>query len=118
MLSTKIIESTIQSEGTQRVQVAFMDNLGREHRRQYDFPEKADADKEIEIRKSHVEQGLKDQDVESAIGKIEVGESFNLQYASEDELKLKLQEREVEKQDEIDILTSEKDNINAVLVVK
>lgn len=115
--SSKIIESTIQGGGVQRVQVVFMDNLAKEHKRQYDFPPDADVEKEILIRQTHIEQGLKDQDIELAIGKIESGESFDPQYASDAELKLKLQEREVEKQEEINKLLSEKDAINAAIGV-
>lgn len=114
----KIIESTIQTDGIQRVQVAFTDHLGKEHRRHYDFPKNADVDKEIQTRKFHVEQGLKDQEIESAVGKIEAGKTFELQYASEAELKLKLQERIDEKQDAIDALILEKGYINAKLEVK
>ena len=118
IISTKIIESTIQAEGIQRVQIAFVNHLNCEHRRQYDFAKDAIIADEIEIRKSHIEQGLKDQDVELAVGRIESDKSFKLQYASEDELKLRLQEREVENQEEIDMLISKKANIAMALEAK
>jgi len=114
----KIIESTIQAGGKQRIQVAFMDDFKREHRRSYDFPAKADVVKEILIRQDHVEQGLKDQEIASVIEKIEKGETFELQYATATELKLRLIEIEIEKQTEIDKLLVEKENITAEVAEK
>lgn len=110
--SYRITESTTQGGGVQRVQVAFTDHLGKNHNRGYDFPKGADVDKEILVRQAHVEQGLKDQEIELVIGKIENGQNFTLQYASVAELKTRLQESEVEKQVEIDRLTGEKANIS------
>lgn len=115
IVSFKIIESSIQGGGEQRIQVAFMDHLEREHRRSYDLPKDVDISKAIEARKSNVEQGLKDQDIELATRRIELGKSFKLEYASDTELKLKLEERKLEKQEEIDKLTSEKDKISEEL---
>ena len=113
IISYKIIESSIQGGGEQRVQVAFRDHLSIEHRRSYDFPKNADVDKEIIIRQVAVEQGLKDQDIETAISKVEQGKPFSIQYALYADLKLRLQEREIEKQEEIDRLTLEKANVSA-----
>ncbi|GAF67724.1 unnamed protein product [marine sediment metagenome] len=111
--SNKIIESTIQGGGTQRVQVVFTDHFSKKHQRQYDFPKDADINAEILIRQTHVEQGLKDQDIEKAVSKVSAGKSFSLEYATDAELKLRLQEVEIEKQAEIDTLTDEKANISA-----
>lgn len=112
IISHEIIESTIQGGGTQRVHVAFTDHLAREHRRQYDFPAGADVNKEIQIRQVHVKQGLKDQEIEWAVSRVSAGETFSLDYATDAELKTRLQQVEIEKQAEIDTLTSEKDNIS------
>lgn len=97
----------------QRVQVAFTDHLQREHRRQLDLPAGVDIDTGIAIRQTHVEQGLKDQDVQLAVSRIERGKSFNLDYATVEELKAILQEVEADKQAEIDQLILEKTHISA-----
>jgi len=112
-----IVEQTTQHDGTQRVQVDFTDVLNRKHRRSYDFPSKSDVSKEIDIRSINVEQGLKDQDINSAVTRITFGEAHKLEYATEAELKLKLQEVAVEKQSEIDRATNEKSKIDTQISV-
>ena len=109
--SYKITEQTTQRGGIIRVCVAFTDHLGRTHNRGYDFPPGIDVPDEIAIRQTHVEQGLVDQEVNEVVKKIESGETYTLVYATDAELKTKLEEIEDEKQNEIDKLTVEKTNI-------
>lgn len=112
IVSSKIIEKTIQATGVQRVRVAFIDHLGKEHRRSHDFPKGANINKAIANMIPLIESSLKSQEIEQVIQQIEKGESFQLDYASDVDLKTRLQELEVKKQTEIDTLTSEKTNIN------
>lgn len=113
----KIVEQTVQQDGIQRVQVEFIDGFDREHRRSYDFPSKSNVAAEINIRSAHVEQGLKDLDISTAIAKIESGISYKLDYATAIELKTKMQEVADEKQTEIDAITAEKSKIDNEIVV-
>lgn len=110
---TKIIEQTTQADGVQRVQVAFIDHLRKEHRRSFDFPKGADIDKAIQGMVVNIEQGLKDQEIEQTLGKIDSFEPFILEHASDADLKTRLMEYGFEKQIEIDRLTSEKINVSA-----
>ena len=116
--SFKIIKVSIQGGGEQRTEVIFIDHLGIKHHRSYDLPKDADVNKEVEIRKAGVEQGLKDQDMEKAVSRIEAGKPFTLDYSEYTELKLRLQDREIEKQEEITRLTDEKTKVFAELEVK
>ena len=112
IVSTKIIEQTTQADGARRTQVAFIDHLGKAHRRSFDFPAGADVAKSISGRISNIENGLKNRDIENAVSQIEQDKSFELEYVSVADLKIRLQECEVNKQDEIDRLTFEKTNIS------
>ena len=112
IVSTKIIRQTTQADGAQRTQVDFIDRLGKSHRRSFDFPAGADVAKQIELRKSNIEYGLAQRDIEQAVSRIEQGKSFKLDYASEADLKIRLQEYEAFKQEEIDRLSSEKINLS------
>ena len=116
--SFKIIKVSIQGGGEQRTEVVFTDHLGIKHYRSYDLQKDSDINKEVEIRKAGVEQGLKDQDIEKAVSSIEAGKPFALQYAEYVELKLRLQDRELEKQEEITRFTDEKAKVSAELEVK
>lgn len=113
----EIIEQTKQQNGIQRVQVEFIDGLNRKHRRSYDFPFKSNISAEIDIRSIHVEQGLKDLDINLAITKIESGATYKLDYATATELKTKLAEVTTEKQNEIDIITAKQSKIDSEILI-
>lgn len=111
--SHKILNQSTQSDGKLRTQVAFTDHLGTNHNRSYDFPEGSQVNDEIAIRQVSVDAGLKDQDIQKALSRIERGDTFKLDFASPAELKTRLQEVEIQKQDEIGRLIVEKTNISA-----
>jgi hypothetical protein len=111
--SYKILDESVQSDGTQRVRVGFTDHLGTVHNRSYDFPKDAIIADSVVVVQVAVDAGLKDQDIQKALSQIERGDSFKLDFASTAELKTVLQEVEMEKQSEIDQLTVEKANVGA-----
>ncbi len=105
--SYKIIESTVQTAGKQRVRVAFTDHLGKVHNRGYDFSAEAIVGDEIEIRKGHVEDGLISTEVEKLVSAVENGESVGTpDYCLIEDVKVALLIKKTENLVEITNLTN------------
>ena len=112
IIKSEIINNTVQSDGTKRVQVVFTDHLNIKYYRSYDFYKTIVVNKAIANCQTNVEAGLKQAEINNAVNAVMNGKEITLEWCTWDEVKLYLQEQETKKQLEITQATDEKKNLS------
>ena len=110
--SSEIIEDIKQAHDQRYIWEKHTDHLGGEHFFFYAGALEVDAEKVMNNRIPIVEQMLIDNEITETVSKVENGESYKLDFATDEQLKIALIERETEQEVEITELTEKKNNVS------
>ena len=112
IILSEVIEDIKQAHDQRYIWEKHTDHLGGKHFFFYAGGLKVDAEKIMDSRVPSIELMLVEQEVAKTIVKIENGENYKLTFATDEQLKIALTERESEQEIEIVELTEKKDNVS------
>lgn len=114
IVKSSIIENTVQADKQRHVTEEHIDHLSNKHYQFYAAENGADIEKIMSNRVNHINNMLVENEIKKAVKIIENGQQMpDLEFATEEQVKLAFIDKRDVYDQEISVLTSKKTNLNS-----